>query len=109
MYHPDPEPLSEFLEIHNGGDFAVSLTGLRFTAGVDFDFNSSIDSLAADARLSIGRDLDAFRRVHGNAYDALITGTFRNNTALANGGETLTIFDANDEVILSVTYNDNAP
>ncbi len=111
MYHPDPEPLSEFLEIHNGGDFAVSLTGLRFTAGVDFDFdlNSSIDSLAADARLLIVRDLDAFRRVHGNAYDALVAGTFQNGTALANGGETLTISDANDEVILGVNYNDNAP
>ena len=111
MYHPEPEPLSEFLEIHNGSDFAVSLTGLRFTAGVDFDFDrdSSIDSLAADARLLIVRDLDAFRGVHGNAHDALIAGTFQNGTALANGGETLTISDANDELILSVTYNDNAP
>ncbi|MDA7881736.1 CotH kinase family protein [Akkermansiaceae bacterium] len=111
MYHPEPEPLSEFLEIHNSGGFAISLTGLRFTAGVDFDFDlhSSIDSLAADARLLIVRDLDAFHRVHGNAYDALIAGTFQNATALANGGETLTISDANDEMILTVTYNDAAP
>lgn len=111
MYYPDPEPLSEFLEIHNSGGFAVSLTGLRFTAGVDFDFDldSSIDSLAADARLLIVRDLDAFRRVHGNAHDALIAGTFQNSTALTNGGETLTISDANDEVIISVTYSDDAP
>lgn len=111
MYHPDPEPLAEFLEIFNAGDFPVSLTGLHFSDGIDFDFDrhSSISTLAAGGRLLVLRDPEAFRRVYGKAFDALIAGTFQNETALSNGGETLTLSDANDEIIFQVTYRDDAP
>jgi hypothetical protein len=111
MYNPNPEPLSEFIEIQNTGAFNVSLSGLRFTQGISFDFdlNSTIQTLAPGARLLIVRDLAAFQRVHENAFDALIAGSFQNASALANNGETLTISDANDSIVLSVTYNDKAP
>jgi hypothetical protein len=111
MYHPAPEPRAEFLELSNHGSFTVSLTGLHFSDGITFDFDqhSSIPSLAPGARILIVRDLDAFRAVYGNAHDALIAGTFQDGTALSNDGETLTISDANDEIVLSLTYNDAAP
>ncbi len=111
MYNPAVEPLAEFLEITNSGDFTVSLTGLHFTAGISFDFDtdSSIASLPPGARLLLVRDLDAFRAVHGAAHDALIAGTFQNGSALANGGETLTIADAGEEIVLTLTYSDDAP
>ena len=111
MYHPATEPLAEFLELTNSGDFNVSLTGLHFTRGISFDFDqhSSIQSLAPGGRLLIVRDLDAFHAVHGNGHDPIVAGTFQDGTALSNSGETLTIADANDTDILTITYSDKAP
>lgn len=111
MYRPAEEPLAEFLELHNSGPHPIALTGLRFTAGIVFDFDehSTIDILEPNERLLIVRDLDAFRKVHGNVHDALIAGTFQERTVLSNDGETLTISDANREQILNLTYNDADP
>lgn len=111
MYHPESEPLAEFLEIHNPGDFAVSLTGLRLIDGIDFDFDlrSSIKRLEAGERLLLVRDREAFQRVYGTVFDSQIAGTFQNDTALANGGESLAVADANGEVVLRVRYDDESP
>jgi hypothetical protein len=111
MYHPPTQPLAEFLELTNSGPFAVSLTGLHFTAGITFDFglHSSIQTLEPGARLLVVRDLSAFRTVHGNSLDPLIAGTFQNGSALSNDGETITLSDANDAIVLTVTYNDATP
>ena len=108
MYHPMSNPLAEFLEIRNTGSSTVSLTGLKFSDGIIFDFNenSSIGSLASGAHLLIVRDLDAFLAVYGNGLNSQIAGIFQEDSALDNDGETLAITDANDDQVLSFTYND---
>lgn len=111
MYHPADQPRAEFLELTNTGEFEISLTGLYFSQGISFNFDdhSSISSLAPGARLLIVRDLAAFQLVYGNSFDALVAGTFQEGTALNNGGESLAISDANDNLILFVDYRDDAP
>ncbi len=111
MYHPIGNPLAEFLELTNTGEFEISLTGLYFSEGITFDFDqhSTIASLAPGARLLIVRDLGAFRSVYGSGLDALIAGTFQEGTALNNGGETLAISNAEQTPILIVNYRDRAP
>ncbi len=111
MYHPKDTPRAEFVELHNRGDVPIALTGLRFTNGISFDFDShgSIPSLAPDARLLIVRNVEAFRAVHGDTHDAIIAGVFQEGTALANGGETLTLSDANDAIVQTVTYDNGDP
>lgn len=111
MYHPIGDPLAEFLELTNTGEFEISLTGLQFTQGLTFDFDqhSSISTLAPGARLLIVRDLAAFQAIHGNSLNPLIAGTFQDGNALKNGGETLAISDANNTLVLLVDYRDNDP
>lgn len=111
MYHPIGNPLAEFLELTNTGEFEISLTGLHFSEGIIFDFDqhSAIPSLAPGERLLIVRDLAAFQAVYGSGLDALIAGTFQEGTALNNGGETLAISNADGTQILAVTYRDTAP
>lgn len=108
MYRPMDNELAEFLEIRNTGATTVSLTGLKFSNGIAFDFNtnSSIGSLAPGAHLLIVRDLVAFQSVYGNGLNSQIAGTFQEDSALNNDGETLTIIDANNALVISFTYND---
>ena len=111
MYHPIGDPLAEFLELTNTGDFEISLVGLHFGQGItfDFDLHSSISTLAPGARLLIVRNLAAFQAIHGNALDSIIAGSFQGGTALNNGGETLTISDIENNPLFSVRYRDDAP
>ena len=109
MYDPTGDPLAEFLEIRNDSANSVALTGLTFTDGIQFDFDSdsSISNLAAGGHLLIVRDLIAFRAVYGNSHDSQIAGSFQDDTALSNGGERLTLTDANDEIVLTVRYRND--
>ncbi|YCM44161.1 lamin tail domain-containing protein [Verrucomicrobiaceae bacterium 227] len=111
MYHPADQSLAEFLEITNTSDLELSLTGLYFSAGITFDFSqhSAVQTLAGGERLLIIRDLATFQEVYGNTYDSLIAGSYQDDTALANSGETLSLSDANGNVILAFEYNDKAP
>ncbi len=111
MYHPIGNPLAEFLELTNTGDFEISLTGLQFTQGITFDFNlhAIISTLAPGAQLLIVRDRDAFEATYGNAFDSIIAGSFQEGTALSNGGENLTISDADGNTVFRVRYRDDAP
>ncbi|MGJ8695484.1 MAG: lamin tail domain-containing protein [Verrucomicrobiaceae bacterium] len=108
MYNPLGDPLSEFLEITNAGAFPVSLTGLRFTDGLqfEFDFHSAISAIPAGGRILLVRDLIAFRAVYGSSFDAIIAGEFQGDTALSDKGERLTISNADNEVVLSFRYED---
>lgn len=111
LYNPAQAEGSEFIEITNQSAFEISLTGLTFTDGFVFNFDehSSIESLAPGASLLIVNDLGVFQSVYGNDFDALIAGTFQDDTGLSNGGETITLSDANDITLISLTYNDRLP
>lgn len=109
MYHPGGDEFAEFIEIRNDGSHPITLAGLTFTNGIEFEFeaHSAIDNLDPGGHLLIVRDLAAFRAVYGNGLDAMIAGTFQEGTSLSNGGERLTLSDANDQIVLTVRYRDN--
>ncbi len=109
MYHPDGDGLAEFIELTNVSDtLTLDLTGVRFVAGVEFDFTgSAVTSLAPAARVLVVRDLVAFEAVHGTGLP--VAGVFANTTRLDNDGETLKLEDALNGTIKEFNYNDASP
>lgn len=92
----------EFTNIHPTD--AVSLRGLRLYGGVRYDFDeASFLDMPANSKVYLVRNLDGFvRREPG--LEALVIGSYQGK--LSNGGETLSLVDAKDEVILTFTYKD---
>ena len=86
----------------------IELTDVAFSAGVDFDFNDgTILQMAPGARLLVVRDLGAFEFRYGTGLP--VAGVFANDTGLSNGGERLTLDDANGATIFDFVYNDRSP
>ncbi|MCB1094383.1 MAG: lamin tail domain-containing protein [Verrucomicrobiae bacterium] len=108
-YHPaDPNDDAEFIELVNVSDTAVSLEGLHFSEGVDFDFaESAIASLQPGERLVIIAERAAFEAVYGTGLP--VAGVFANGSRLANGGEDITIVDADARIVLTLTFGDSDP
>ncbi|MGB0326864.1 MAG: lamin tail domain-containing protein [Akkermansiaceae bacterium] len=97
----------EFIELTNTGSSALDLTGLSFTTGIQFDFNSLEPAnrfLPANGRLVLARNASAFTFRYGPTVSAI--GTYEGS--LANSGETLTLTLDGMEY-LSFTYNDRLP
>jgi hypothetical protein len=110
MYNPSPAPAIsddaqqfEFVELKNiSTSAALNLTGIRFAAGIDFNFTgSAVTSLAPGQTVLIVRDQTAFTARYGSGFN--IAGQY--SGALNNGGETLRLEDAAGEKILEFTYN----
>ena len=87
MYNPAGEA-PEFIELANTSGQPVDMSGIHFGSGVDFT-------------VPVGTTVPA-----GGFF--LIT-DFENGTALANGGETLTLLAADGSLIESFRYDDEAP
>ncbi len=109
MYHPFGNPGEEFVELLNISDsVTLDLTGVKFTAGVDFAFaGSAVTSLAPGARVLVVRDLAAFSAVHGGSLP--VAGVFANTSVLNNDGERVKIEDATNSTVREFTYNDALP
>ncbi|MBI1839289.1 MAG: lamin tail domain-containing protein, partial [Verrucomicrobia bacterium] len=110
MYHPVPSGTPphevedlEFIELRNTSpNTTLSLTGVRFTDGVLFDFTTgAIQSLAPGARVVVAGNLAAFKARYGAALP--IAGQF--DGSLDNAGERIRLVDAQGEEILDFTYN----
>lgn len=109
MYHPaDPAAGGfvaddfEYIEFVNTGAAPIDLNGVRFSAGITFEFGtSSIKSLDAGARVLVVKNLAAFESRYGS--DLPVAGAFGGQ--LANGGELLTIMDGAAEV-QSINFDD---
>jgi len=98
----------EFIELMNSGSQTIDLSGVRFIAGITFDFSTAaIRHLEPGARLLIVNDLAAFQLRYGDALSSQIAGEYSGN--LSNDGELITLVDASDSNIQSFTYNDQAP
>ncbi len=99
----------EFVEFRNVSDQPISLVGVQFSAGINFDFNSgSISYLNPGQNVIVARNLAAFRGRYGD--DAIVAGTYGSTgTNLSNGGETITVVDSLGTVLQSFTYDDVAP
>src|SRR5206468_2479556 len=78
MYHPSllvgntngPEEF-EFIELKNiSTNVTVSLAGVRFLNGVDFDFTASaVTSLAPGATVLVAKNLSAFAARYGSGFN----------------------------------------
>ena len=105
-YNPPGNGLAEFIELQNTSTtVTLDLTGLHFSAGVDFTFSAS--TLAPGERIIVVRNTAAFIAAFGAGFR--IAGEFENDTKLSDGGERVALDDANNSTIQEVTYDDNAP
>jgi len=105
MYHPKEaghvyDPNTEFIELQNIGQEAISLNLGRFSDGNSFTFPSI--ALAPRAHVLVVRDVDAFETKYGS--DLPVVGQYEG--ALSNKGERLTLVDAVNQVIHDFKYDD---
>ena len=105
-YNPAGTDEEEFVELMNTSAGTIDLSGVRFTAGLDFIFPAGT-TLDAGARMLVVRDLAAFTALHGGGLN--VAGAFQSLTNLDNGGEHLTLLAANGSVIADFTFDDDAP
>ena len=103
----DPDQF-EFIELMNAGPNPVSLDGVRFTTGLDFNFPSGI-VLSPNQRITATRDRAAFLFRYPSASTSLAAGAFLNASGLSNAGESLTLTAADGTTIQSFTYDDSPP
>ncbi len=110
MYHPSPVTTItndaeqfEYLELKNiSPNTALDLAGVRFTAGIDFNFTGSdVTQLAPGQTVLIVRNPAAFSARYGTGFN--LAGAF--GGALANGGDVLRLEDAVGEKILEFAYH----
>jgi hypothetical protein len=107
-YHPAGGVPTEFVELMNMSGRPVDLTGVTFTAGVQFDFTgSSITTLAPGERVVVVENRAAFVGVYGAGRP--VAGEFSSATSLANGGGRLTLLDRGGAVIADFRYGDALP
>jgi len=116
MYHPPDATTNEaaagfanaddfeFIRLVNISDKPIDLTGLKFTAGVLFDFNSGpIRYIRSGGSVLVVKNRPAFLIRYGNSLDARIVGEFTGN--LSNSGERLALLSG-AQTIRDFSYAD---
>lgn len=119
-YHPRNPTLAEqtagflndgdfdFIELMNIGVSDVNLSGVKFGAGIDFDFaGAAMLSLSPSGRVLVVSNQAAFEFRYGSGLP--IAGEFVNGTGLSNGGEQILLLDGDGAVIRDFTYDDVSP
>ncbi|MDB6133400.1 MAG: hypothetical protein JWM59_1643 [Verrucomicrobiales bacterium] len=121
MYHPpdvttaeaaagftDPEEF-EYIVLQNIGASPISLAGLRFSAGITFDFGASTrQALDPGQHVVLAKNAAALRFRYGNGVDAVLGGQYSGN--LSNSGDALRLDTKADSTVLkSFTYLDSSP
>jgi len=96
--------LSEYIEIMNISNEAVSLAGVEFTEGITFAFGATA-MLAPGQRAVLVADPTAFQSAYGTG--AMIIGTY--TSRLADGGERLTLSAADGSSLQSLHFDDARP
>lgn len=115
MYHPSDSTVAEraagftnpddfeFIELVNIGSAPLSLLGVKFTAGITFDFNAAaITNLAPSERVVLVKNSAAFTFRYG--LNPRLAGQY--SGSLDNSGETLRYEDAFGRVIQQFAYAD---
>ena len=107
-----PYSNGEFMELYNGSENAVSLLGWYITGESPtehFDFPDI--SIASKGFLTIAfRHLDSPSFVLGSVFDLPTDNPdfhllYQHNVILANNGETITLYNANDEIVDQIYYD----
>jgi len=101
--------LFEFVELANIGALDVDLTGVSFTASINYDLPAV--TIPAGGRVVIARNRAAFLSRHPGASPFLLSGEYGigDMNKLANGGEQVVIEDALGGDIRRFTYDDRLP
>jgi hypothetical protein len=119
QYHPaNPTPAElalvpgvqdndfEYVELLNTSNDTISLNGVRFIEGIDFDFSTgAVTSLAPGETVVVVENEAAFIARYGNGI--LTAGKYSND--LSNGGDQVILIDTNGQTIHNFTYSDDAP
>ncbi|MCB1095264.1 MAG: lamin tail domain-containing protein [Verrucomicrobiae bacterium] len=103
MFHPIGGSELEFVELTNSGTSTLSLKGVRFTLGIDFEFKADTE-LAPGACAVIAADAIAFAAEYGEEIP--VAGEFKGK--LSNKGDTLQLKlpKPSETLILSIDYKD---
>jgi hypothetical protein len=105
-FNPPGSDATEFIELANVSSRAVNLRGARFVNGVTFAFADNRDTLVASGqRVVLVADLFAFQQRYG--LDLPVAGVYAGS--LDNGGETLTLVNASEDVITRFRYDGAHP
>lgn len=117
-YHPVPPTAGEraagftdaddfeFIEVANFGPAPLSLEGVRFVAGIQFDFTrATITNLPPGGRLVVVRNRVAF----ATRYPEVTQVAGEYSDALGNGGDLIRLEDRLGLAIHEVAYLDEAP
>ena len=99
----------EYVELLNIGPGGVSLDGVRFGAGLDYNFSASsaVRELAPRERVLIVANQAAFDLRYGTGKP--VAGVFQLGSNLDDSGEQLQIFAAGGTTIKDFSYNDKNP
>ena len=89
----------EYIELANTGGQTIDLSGVRFTAGIDFTFPAGI-TLGAGQRLLVVKDRAVFESRYGTGLN--IVGQFQGT--LDDAGEGILLDTANSRAIQSFAY-----
>ncbi|HUF62040.1 MAG TPA: lamin tail domain-containing protein [Verrucomicrobiales bacterium] len=119
MYHPaDPSPEEEamgfqndndfeFVELLNIGPSAVDLSGVAFTAGIDFRFDDGpVSQLEPGERVLVVSNPQAFEARYGPGLP--VAGSYT-DTRLSNAGEEVVLTGAGGTTIFRFRYEDDSP
>ena len=96
----------EFIELVNTSAQTMDLTGAALSGGIAFDFSgSAVTSLEPHAYVLVVQNAQAFAARYGDGLP--IAGEY--DGRLANGGESLALYDAFGQEILAFAYSDDPP
>lgn len=104
IFYNSPADLDrlEFIELHNTSSESVSLDGWEFSKGIEFAFPKEAKIEAGGFWVVCG-DQDLFKEFYGVDADGVFS------KGLDNGGETITLKNADGKKVDSVKYDDDAP
>lgn len=106
MYNSQAGSSLEFIELKNVGKDSLSLTDVRFTKGIDFDFPPGT-ILGSGKFALVVNDLAEFQKAYGEGIP--VVGEWDPDDSLSNGGEQVKLsFGAGTE-IHNFTYDDDFP
>ena len=95
----------EFIELRNVSDQAISLSGVRFTKGIDFDFTENT-VLASGENILVVKNIAAFEARYGIGLP--VAGSYGGDN-LSNGGERIKLSLGAGTTIRDFTYLTAAP
>lgn len=104
---PGAGELTEYIGLENISANPVDLTGVRFTAGIAYEFlpTDAVRVVPPGGRIVVVHDRDAFAAAFENVPPSVIADRPFVGS-LDNGGESIELTDAGGAVILSFRYDD---